>query len=357
MLLVMLAIAVMGPSEAGWADPAKLVAALHRHEVQYLSYRARFDVMYSRTNMRANEIRPTQYDFTRIGTQSRCLVTSHIRELENPSGTKWTKNVNEIILNTDHYLNIQYRNEELEGVVGSFLSTDRHKDQSLGHRCNSFFILRFPSRSEGLGVIVSRAACAMKERPGESTPYILVAEDGNATIEIAFDAKLTIKRISIYEVNPQVDDPRVHDQLGKVYAFRNTCEVLQSRIINDVDVPIKIRSTLENRTEKRGTILSECIATYHEFTFNPPKTDTMFRPQRVIPNGTRVSVESEPQIEYEWWDGRIEKRIHRETFIGLAQHHFQRGYLGYGILIVACGSILIVGGLQLIKRKSMRGKV
>lgn len=91
-----------------------------------------------------------------------------------------------------------------------------------------------------------------------------------------------------------------------------------------VSYPAAFTVTTEERFANNQTVVFTDEVRVSEASFGPaavpPATLTVGTP---IKNGTRVSVEDSPNIEYEWEDGKIVKRIDRAVVASLEQWDFR----------------------------------
>jgi hypothetical protein len=137
-----------------------------------------------------------------------------------------------------------------------------------------------------------------------------------------------------------------------------TIDVEQFQVIDGKHLPARfvIQEEIKIAGSRPGRHQLKMVVTVDEVTPNPRFPRKTFSLDDVTPDGTRVTVEEEPTIAYEWQDGEIEKVVNRSTLERLAGNPFRRGaWLSRGLLILA-GICLAVVGYRLVRRFGSRAK-
>lgn len=113
--------------------------------------------------------------------------------------------------------------------------------------------------------------------------------------------------------------------------------------------------TETNSLTNGNTITKRFVVTFSDVALNPNWNRDVFTLSAQMANGTRVYVQDDLNILYEWQDGTLVKSLNQDSIESLHGHVFSRGrWLGRGLFALGCIAVAGLGGLFWYRRWQRR---
>jgi hypothetical protein len=139
---------------------------------------------------------------------------------------------------------------------------------------------------------------------------------------------------------------RLKSDMGPMLAVEEAVEVAESKTIGTYNLPTRFTVLQKHTLPTRAQEAWRYDVEIQELELEPPVSSVDFRVKTPIPEGFPVYAQSEPQIMYEWRDGRPQRVVSARVDAALTDRSFVTGRAaGIGtaalVAVLTCAAVMI----------------